>query len=86
MTIFNIATLIASASAAFVVAAPASASADTASAAAVAPAGSNEQRQASPPKKYCVTVEAATGSRLSQRKCRTKEEWEALGVEISTAK
>ena len=32
---------------------------------------------------YCYTIEASTGSRLSQRKCRTKGEWLNLGVDVA---
>ena len=34
------------------------------------------------PKKYCLTIEASTGSRLSKRECFTKAEWLNMGVEL----
>jgi hypothetical protein len=32
--------------------------------------------------KYCLTIEAGTGSRLAQKECRTRTEWAKLGVNI----
>jgi hypothetical protein len=34
------------------------------------------------PKKYCLTIEPSTGSRLSKRECLTKAEWLDMGVEL----
>jgi len=34
-------------------------------------------------KKYCLTMEAATGSRMVTRECKTRAEWEMLGYELS---
>ena len=34
-------------------------------------------------KKYCLTVEASTGTRMMTRECKTKAEWEMLGYELS---
>ena len=33
--------------------------------------------------KYCLTMEAATGSRMVTRECKTRAEWEMLGYELS---
>ena len=35
--------------------------------------------------KYCIRLEASTGSRMSKIECRTKAEWEELGVDVSEA-
>ena len=32
--------------------------------------------------KYCIEVEAITGSRISKMECRTKAEWARLGVDV----
>jgi hypothetical protein len=32
--------------------------------------------------KYCVQYENDTGSRLRRQECRTREEWQRLGVDI----
>ena len=32
--------------------------------------------------KYCIEVEAMTGSRISKMECRTKAEWAQLGVDV----
>jgi len=32
--------------------------------------------------KYCMQVEASTGSRISKTECRTKAEWAQLGVDV----
>ena len=44
-----------------------------------APAAARKQAAA---KKYCLTVEAATGSRMTTRECKTKAEWDMLGYEF----
>ena len=49
--------------------------ASPASAAAQAPA-------ASPNARYCMRVEAITGSRLESVECWTREEWAAQGVDV----
>jgi hypothetical protein len=41
-----------------------------------------DQKKASG-KQYCVNVEAVTGSRLPQRVCQTKSQWEAEGVDVT---
>ena len=85
----TIATLAATVSTALVAAAPAAASNGatlTAAVAASAQANSNQQQQADASKKYCIKLEAITGSRLNLRQCRTKAEWEAIGVDVSAAK
>ena len=46
------------------------------SASAVAAAPAKDQT------KYCLQVEASTGSRISKTECRTKAEWAELGVDI----
>ena len=38
------------------------------------------------PKKYCLSMEPLSGSRVSTTKCRTKAEWEQQGIEISDKK
>jgi hypothetical protein len=43
--------------------------------AAVAPAGT-------PQTKYCMYIEAITGSRLEEVKCWTREEWAERGVDV----
>ena len=43
--------------------------------AAVAPAGT-------PQTKYCMYIEAITGSRLEEVKCWTREEWAEQGVDV----
>ena len=42
---------------------------------AVAPAGT-------PQTKYCMYIEAITGSRLEEVKCWTREEWAERGVDV----
>ena len=32
--------------------------------------------------KYCIAIEAATGSRINKVECRTKSEWAQLGVDV----
>lgn len=32
--------------------------------------------------KYCIQVEPTTGSRISTTECRTKAEWERVGVNL----
>ena len=32
--------------------------------------------------KYCIEVEASTGSRINKMECRTKAEWAQLGVDV----
>jgi hypothetical protein len=32
--------------------------------------------------KYCIEVEASTGSRINKMECRTKAEWALLGVDV----
>jgi hypothetical protein len=39
-----------------------------------------------PAKKYCLSVEASTGTRLTTRECKTRAEWEMLGYELSETK
>jgi len=43
--------------------------------------GSRDQAQ---PKaqKYCLQYENETGSRLRREECRTREEWQRLGVDL----
>lgn len=35
--------------------------------------------------KYCIEVEASTGSRINKMECRTKAEWALLGVDVDQA-
>jgi hypothetical protein len=35
--------------------------------------------------KYCMQVEPSTGSRIITTECKTKAEWQALGVDIDQA-
>ena len=32
--------------------------------------------------KYCIEVEASTGSRISKMECRTRADWAQLGVDV----
>lgn len=87
-TIFNrtaIATLAGVASAALVAAAPVSAHADPvaqpAPVAAAVDATANPAPKTKEPR-YCV-VDQITGSRIPQKECHTKAEWQALGVDIT---
>lgn len=32
--------------------------------------------------KYCIEVEASTGSRISKVECRTRADWAQLGVDV----
>ncbi len=32
--------------------------------------------------KYCIEVEASTGSRINKMECRTKADWAQLGVDV----
>jgi len=32
--------------------------------------------------KYCIEMEASTGSRINKMECRTKAEWAQLGVDV----
>jgi hypothetical protein len=32
--------------------------------------------------KYCIQVEPSTGSRISTTECRTKVEWESIGINV----
>ena len=50
----------------------------SASAVAAAPAAKDQT-------KYCLQVEASTGSRIMKTECRTKAEWAELGVDIDEA-
>ena len=43
--------------------------------AAQAPAGGPETR-------YCMRIEAVTGSRIEELKCWTRDEWAELGVDL----
>jgi hypothetical protein len=58
------------------------ASTNTTTEAAMAASASESTAQAAPTKKrYCV-VQEVTGSRMPVKTCKSKEEWEALGVEL----
>lgn len=35
--------------------------------------------------KYCIEVEATTGSRISKMECRTRADWAQLGVDVDEA-
>jgi hypothetical protein len=43
--------------------------------------GGSSARQAAPETKYCFMSEV-TGSRITRKECRTKKEWQSIGVEI----
>jgi len=32
--------------------------------------------------KYCIQVEASTGSRINKMECRTRADWAQLGVDV----
>ena len=51
------------------------AAASPALAATQAPAGSSETR-------YCMRIEAVTGSRIEELKCWTRDEWAENGVDV----
>ncbi len=51
------------------------AAASPASATAQAPAGTPETR-------YCMRIEAVTGSRIEELKCWTRDEWAENGVDV----
>lgn len=68
---------------------PASASgASTASAAATAAAASSAAAPESSrkPAKICLNIIPDTGTRMSRRACRTQQEWEDQGVELTRRK
>ena len=56
-------------------ASPASAKAEDTPRTAVAPAGTPDTR-------YCMRIEAVTGSRLEEVKCWTRAEWAEQGVDV----
>lgn len=58
-----------------VAASPTYATGEDPTAAAVAPAGT-------PQTKYCMHIEAITGSRLEELKCWTRAEWAEQGVDV----
>ena len=52
---------------------------------AAAPASADpakDQAAAQDRTKYCIEVEASTGSRINKTECRTKAEWAHLGVDV----
>jgi hypothetical protein len=42
--------------------------------------------QATDKKKYCVNLEAISGSRMGKRACKTKAEWAEEGVQVGVKK
>ena len=38
--------------------------------------------QSNDPKKYCLTFDDSTGSRVTRTECHTKAEWQQLGVDV----
>jgi len=36
-------------------------------------------------RKYCITMEPSTESRISKRKCMTKSQWAEMGVKVDEA-
>ena len=86
MNFLKTATLIASA-ADLLTAAPSFAEEGASAASAEVSTRGNSERSADSSKaKYCVTLERATESRIRSRECRTKAEWELLGVDLSSTK
>lgn len=83
-SVFKIAaaTMLACASAAH--AGPEASEANTAAEAGAQPAPA-AGKGAAKEKKYCLTIEATTGSRLSNRECRTKAQWEKDGFDLRKA-
>ncbi len=84
--------LTASAAAMIVLAPPAAArgtaagAADTAGAAGASSA-SEEKVKLRPSKvRYCLAVEPSTGTRITQRQCRTKADWLADGIDVTSLK
>jgi len=50
-----------------------------------APAVAEQQsktRPASPERTYCLQYTQDTGSRINRTECRTKKDWERLGVDV----
>lgn len=46
------------------------------------PAPATAAPAGSPDTKYCMRIEAITGSRLEELKCWTREEWAEQGVDV----
>ena len=81
---FLLVALVAVAPPAFAEASPAAAAAAAATAAPAAPAAAPARKAA--PKKYCMRIEATTGTRMSKGlQCKTKAEWQQLGAEVDGA-
>ncbi len=84
--------LMASAAAMIVVGPPAAARTTAAGAgdtagAARASSASEEKAKVSPSKvRYCLLVEPSTGTRIAQRQCRTKADWLADGIDVTSLK
>lgn len=62
-------------------AAPATTTQDTAATGAAAAAAANVPAPIARPKLFCI-VEAPTGTRVPQRTCLTRKQWEARGVDL----
>lgn len=55
--------------------------------AAGAGSASEEKAKVSPSKvRYCLTVEPSTATRIPQRQCRTKADWLADGIDVTSLK
>lgn len=69
-------------------AAPAPTQTADASAASGSSGGSSATAKAAQPdlKKYCVEVEAGTGSRLNMTECKTRAQWAKEGVDVDQLK
>lgn len=81
----KLAALTLAASATFLMASPSSAEENgSATNAAAAAAAQASKKPAAETRKYCVMLEAVTGSRVSRKSCRTKAEWAAEGVDVDS--
>lgn len=80
--VFSVATLIAPACALFMMAQPAIAAERGATASQSEPKTA-AAKHADDGRKYCIKLEALTGSRLAKRACKTKQEWALEGVDVA---
>ena len=80
------ATLILAAAAGLGIAAPAAAERADSTAAVQAAATQGQKPAANAKVKYCVMMDPGTGSRISRRACKSKRDWEAVGVDTSSFK
>ena len=48
--------------------------------------GANAPAKRAKPSKICLNIVPDTGSRMARRSCRTQQEWEDQGVELTVKK